>query len=394
MLQVGELAAQISEDLDREDANSFVTPTKSVGAEPMDDQEPLSEEAFLPLSQKLSLSPLHDEEVSASASELLYSELSDKKSELDQKSKLLKEAQEQVRDYKLKCEALMSSLSASKKRQREEAQGRLPEAHADAAPRKKPSPEHAPKVPKPVAQKAADAAAPANLSDDEVPPPTPKPVALDFKFANPYERLQSILCAYKAKQVIPGSDELPFDLCALIVKEEADAVEKWSKRTCSEFHEPVIAALKLVYPNKVDAWFEKPFLCSPTGAAKYWSKVLSDDRKSGPLQLKGRRRNLSRHPSKSLSRNVFEGRLPNVKRRVSIRCLFHSVARPRRLLPRPRRLNQLAWACLRTLMSHRRMLLTCRNHLPPPRLVLRLVPPAPLVLPRALRQRRPLTRSK
>ena len=274
MLQVGELAAQISEDLDREDPDSFVTPTKSVGAEPMDDQEPLSEEAFLPLSQKLSLSPLHDEEVSASASELLYSELSDKKSELDQKSKLLEEAHEQVREYKLKCEALASSLSASKKRQREEAQGRLPEAHADAAPRKKPSPEHAPKVPKPVAQKAADVAAPANLSDDEVPPPTPKPVVLDFKFANPYERLQSILCAYKAKQVIPGSDELPFDLCALIVKEEADAVEKWSKRTCSEFHEPVIAALKLVYPNKVDAWFKKPFLCSPTGAAMYWAKVL------------------------------------------------------------------------------------------------------------------------
>ena len=41
-----------------------------------------------------------------------------------------------------------------------------------------------------------------------------------------------------------------------------------------EFHKPVLAALKLVYPNKVDAWFKKPFLRDPAGAAKYWSKVL------------------------------------------------------------------------------------------------------------------------
>ena len=273
-MQVDELAAQISEDLDREDVDSFVTPTKSVGSEPMAGHEPLSEDAFLPLSQRLSLSPLHDEEVSASASELLYSELSDKKSELDQKNKLLEEAQQQVREYKLKCDALLSSLSVSKKRVREEPQGRLPEAHADAAPRKKPSPEHPPKVPTPVPQKVADAATPHNISDDEVPLPSPSPVVLDFKFSKPYERLHSLLCAYKAKQVIPGSTELPFDLCALMCKEEAEAVEKWSRKTCAEFHKPVLAALKLVYPNKVDAWFKKPFLRDPAGAAKYWSKVL------------------------------------------------------------------------------------------------------------------------
>ena len=227
----------------------------------------MPENEFLPLSRKLSLSPLNEEEVSVSASELLYSELSEK-------NQLLEKAQKEALDYKLKCEALLSTLSENnKKRQREQSSPATPNAacpNPDEAPKKKPSP-----PPASAHEAAAAVSTPAMQSDDEVPAPAQHPPVIGFKFSKPYELLHSILCAYKAKQVIPGSAELPFDLCALMCKEEATATEKWSTGNCATYHKAVLSALRLVYPNKTEAWFAKPFLQSPTGAAKYWARVLT-----------------------------------------------------------------------------------------------------------------------
>ena len=280
------LASAIAHDLDRIDGDSFRTPPKSNNAQPALADTPFSASEFLPLSQKLSLSPLHDEEVSASASELLYSELTEK-------SELLKRAQNEAREYKLKCEALLSSLSESKKRQRDDARaarGAAGGTGPDEAPKKKHSPENklpaeAPPAPSPApvapppmlpAKPKASALEPSvSHSDDEVPAPHQQPPQIDFEFEKPYERLHSILCAYKARQIMPGSAELPFDLCALMCKEEVENVKHWSTSTCASYHAAVISALGLVYPNKIKSWYDKPFLKSPRGTAKYWCTVLS-----------------------------------------------------------------------------------------------------------------------
>ena len=121
--------------------------------------EDLDEEQFFPLSQKISMSPIIDESVAASASELLFSELSEK-------TKLLKLVQKEAQEYKLKYQALMSANSAARKRQRDMVP---PQASAsmdspDEAPKKKHSPDvpKAPDMPEPGKQPTSD-------SDDEVP---------------------------------------------------------------------------------------------------------------------------------------------------------------------------------------------------------------------------------
>lgn len=226
--------------------------------------EDLDEDSFLPLSQKVSLSPLNDESVAACASELLYSELSERTNQL-------KLAQKEIREYKLKCRALTSSLSESKKRYRIEAanQATDPELEADAAPKKRPSPSSDGSNDKP------PPARPQSDSDDEVPPPEPPPLEpVKSEKVRPFQRLGSVLCGYKDDQVVPGTGELPFDLCAELCKEEAEEVAAWDNSTCLSMHDAIMSALKLVYPHKKNEWFSRPFLVNPRGAAKYWSRVL------------------------------------------------------------------------------------------------------------------------
>ena len=227
--------------------------------------EDLDEDQFLAFSQKVSLSPVHEESVAASASELLFSELSEK-------TRLLNLAKKEVEEYKLKYQALLSAPSASQKRQRDAVppQAAAASCEADEAPKKKHSPEVA-KAP----EKSPPAGATLSDSDDEVPPPLPdKPTIVATTKARPFEQLNSVLCAYKDKKIVPGSEELPFDICTELCKEEADAVEAWDQSTRKRYHRAVISALRLVYPNKKTSWFQSHFLTSPSGAAKYWVRVL------------------------------------------------------------------------------------------------------------------------
>ena len=231
--------------------------------------EDLDENLF-PLSQKVSPSPLREESVAASASELLFSELTEK-------TKLLELARKETQELKLKYRALMSASSASKKRQREcvPPQASAAVDEPDEAPKKKPSPDMAKAPPKPKVpeQSLSD-------SDDEVPPPEPpplpsrRPVAAAEK-TRLFEQLSSVLCAYKDDRIKPGSQELPFDICAELCREEAESVAAWDSSTRRRLHRAVISALRLVYPHKKDSWFKSPFLVSPSGAATYWSKVLT-----------------------------------------------------------------------------------------------------------------------
>ena len=264
------MAPEAPIDVDDEFRNLFDLPEAGCPELPDGVEVEDVDEKFFPLSQKDSLPPPLDESVAASASELLFSELTEK-------TKLLELAQKEIRDYKLKYDALMSASSASKKRQRNvvppQAAAAAPEP--DEAPRKKPSPEVEKAPPKPEVPKQS-----LSDSDDEVPPPEPPPLASEqpAPTANKtrlFEQLNSVLCAYKDKQIKPGSKELPFEICAELCKEEAEAVAAWNLGTRRRRHRAVISALRLVYPHKKESWFQSPFLLSPSGAAKYWTRVLT-----------------------------------------------------------------------------------------------------------------------
>ena len=266
----GPSAADAPIDVNDEFRHLFDSPVGDSAALPDGAEVEDLDENFLPLSQKVSLSPLPEESIAASASELLFSELTEK-------TKLLELARKEAQQYKLKCQALMTASSAAKKRQRDPVPPLASAAavEPDEAPKKKPSPEGAKAPCKPEASKQS-----LSDSDDEVPPPEPPPLRSEQPSAGPgkvrlFEQLNSVLCAYKDKTIRPGSQELPFDICTELCKEEAQTVAAWNPSTCKRFHEAVVSALRLVYPHKRDSWFESPFLLSPTGAAKYWSRVLS-----------------------------------------------------------------------------------------------------------------------
>lgn len=213
-----------------------------------------------------------EESLATSASEVLFAELSEK-------TKLLQIAQVKADEYKRRCDALSSKLSASKKRQRDEPL-RPAATAADSSfenPKKKPSPESAGLPTSVVSPAVLPVGTFAQDSDDDVPLPSDgtdksaKMKAHDRLF----EELRSVLCGYKDKQIVPGSKALPFEVCADMCKDEAAEVLKWTPSEKKRRHKNVLSAIKLVYPNKKDAWFNSKFLLQPQGAVQYWSRVLS-----------------------------------------------------------------------------------------------------------------------
>ena len=227
-------------------------------------------EEVIPLSQKSADSPPPllevDESLPASATDLLYEELS-------KKTKLLRIAVQEAHQFRRSYEKLSAKIKSKKKRSRDEPSvSATPEA--EATPKKRPSPD--PPV-EPTARTAGD---PSSKSDDEVALPAP----VDASAKNPrpksnnkpFEELNSILCAYKDKKIRPGSTNLPFEICVELCNEEIERVEKdWGPAERTRFHKPILSALRLVYPNKRKEWFGSPFLLDPTTAAQYWVKVLT-----------------------------------------------------------------------------------------------------------------------
>ena len=96
-----------------------------------------------------------------------------------------------------------------------------------------------------------------------------------------FEGLNSVLCEYK-KCKENGDDSfkpsyegpLTFEVCAEMADEEATDIDGWSYQQKIERRPMIVSALRLVYKNKKEEWFSKPFLMSPLGAAEYWQEVL------------------------------------------------------------------------------------------------------------------------
>ena len=229
--------------------------------------------------------------VAASASELLFDDLSEK-------TKLLRIASMEADQYKKRCLALAAELASVKKRSRSSAKIDAP-APGDATPevpKKKRSPPEATRSEKRAAQhvdqvpnkgqtkqplpSAAMASKVSKDSDDEVPAPAAVLPAAPPR-AKAFEDLSSILCAYKDKdrpaseKIVPGSADLPFNVCADLCRDEVQAIHSWSNAELARFHPAILSALRVVYPNKKAEWFKSKFLQSHKDTAEYWVQVLT-----------------------------------------------------------------------------------------------------------------------
>ena len=211
------------------------------------------------------------ESVPASATELLLEGLTEKTELLRIAKQKALLADAKTVQLQKRCSALTSLVAAAKKREREEA-ARTAHEVAELNPRKRPSPEVEPAL--------VPSAVPRVLSpdsDDDVPLPAPA-VAAEAAVhdkCTKFQQLSSILCAYKDGKVFPGSTNLPFDVCADLVRDEATLALGLSLHEKTRMLPCIRSALRLVYPDKKDAWFESPFLNDPKGAVKYWARVLN-----------------------------------------------------------------------------------------------------------------------
>jgi len=203
---------------------------------------------------------------------------------ISKKDKLLTSANREAAEYKKRCEALASQLAISKQKRK-------------ATPPIEASPEESPSPPKKSKAKAkanvmakpmARAPTLANLvgpntskSDDDVSVTSDLDEAQlsnspDESLDDKFKGLKSIVCAYKLGDIEPSAakDGITFGVCAEICEEEAKAAHSWSSHERKTYHPMVISALRIIYPDKKESWFNKPFLLSPKGTAIYWTRVL------------------------------------------------------------------------------------------------------------------------
>jgi hypothetical protein len=203
---------------------------------------------------------------------------------LSKKDKLLTSANREAAEYKKRCEALASQLAISN-------QKRKATPPIEASPEESPSPPKKSKAkakakavakPKPSAPSLADIVGPSiSKSDDDVSVTSDLDeahlsIAPDESLHDEFRGLKSIVCAYKLGDIEPSSSEdgITFGVCAEICEDEAKAAHNWSSSEREIYHPMVISALRIIYPDKKESWFNKPFLLSPKGTAIYWTRVL------------------------------------------------------------------------------------------------------------------------
>ena len=193
------------------------------------------------------------------------------------------EEREKAKVLEAKCEELRKQLKAAKKRSRSTDASAAASATTleDEAPKKKPSPE-----PKPVGHlvdiMAGTHAGDAEQSDDEVPAPTPKPTPVELgperaTVCQKFQQLNSVVCAYKQKLINPKDPKdvnFTFGVCAEMCEQEVEDMSRWNLADKIRLFPAIISAIHIVYPNKTEEWYLKPWLQDPEGVAEYWRKVL------------------------------------------------------------------------------------------------------------------------
>lgn len=91
--------------------------------------------------------------------------------------------------------------------------------------------------------------------------------------------IQCYICEYKKENStfapsLDGPIPIPFTVAAEMCTDEADNIDERSYQQKIDRRPMIISALRLIYKNKKEEWFSKPFLTSPLGATEYWQRVL------------------------------------------------------------------------------------------------------------------------
>ena len=236
---------------------------------------------FPDVDSNIAPSDLEKYSIAPSASEQVIADITTQ-------SNLRRIAEHRASQIQARCDELQRKLNAAaaaaaKTKKRKSTQPPAASASArdtavSANPKKRRSP------PKPLidvlaSQRAAlhDEESGTDTSDEVVPSPDEQSGSKQPTF----EGLNSVLCEYKkSKDNGDGSFQptyegpLTFTVCAEMADDEANDIDEWSYQQKIERRPMIVSALRLVYKNKKEAWFSKPFLMSPMGAAEYWQEVL------------------------------------------------------------------------------------------------------------------------
>ena len=186
------------------------------------------------------------------------------KKDLDEKNKLLQEAKRKAQEFESRCKALQSQLEMSnqKRKASETIPSTQPEAEASPSPSKKPRPFN-------------DILAGEGTDDDVPTPDEASSEPTPTKENREYQKLNSVLCAYKTKQITPSHDgNVTFEIVAEMCLEDAKIAAEWKGDKLVRMHPVILSALRVVYKDKQESWYEKPFLKSPRGTRDYWIRVL------------------------------------------------------------------------------------------------------------------------
>ena len=195
----------------------------------------------------------------------------------------INEVNAKLEKYRERLEALETQRRGPYKRERSDEDEDLaagPVAPEELPPpAKKPSPEPSPEPPQPKSKPKSDPKPARNASppsDSEMTPPSPDlDSASSEKEPQPYEGLNSIICACKQEGGFkPGKDGLTYEFCAELVEEEITAVADWDRNQKVRCLPMILSALKLIFPSEKGNWSNRVFASSPSGAARYWTKVL------------------------------------------------------------------------------------------------------------------------
>lgn len=213
-----------------------------------------------------------------SASQQMAAELSVRKAQQ------LNEVNAKLEKYRKRLEALESERKGPQKRDRNDADVEAAKGQTGAAaagpddrppPTKKPSPEVPPVKNKTKPKRRPKKDVPAPLEAEMAPPSPDHDSESSDKETQPYDGLNSIVCACKQEGgFTPGKDGLTFEFCVELVEEEILAAAEWDREQKTQYLPMIISALKFLYPSIEGSWDNKVFSKSPSGAARYWIKVL------------------------------------------------------------------------------------------------------------------------
>ena len=84
-----------------------------------------------------------------------------------------------------------------------------------------------------------------------------------------------MLCEYKVGRLVPSYEgDISFEVCAELAEEEVTAMRQWNSTERKERMPMVISALRLIYVDKPNSWFDAWWTRGPDEVTEFWSQVV------------------------------------------------------------------------------------------------------------------------